>query len=935
MTTEDLAVVRVTFTDFEDLQTRLILLPRVEEQGVGAIVASYSPAVQTPPTSDTHSGDEDEPDANFPEPDDPNPNLLGHCLVGLGESPTLAASPVGDKSTTPPFQDRDFSAILAEIRLAEIPLQLLFSKLPTVEEQEKDNTDSGGFREEKKCETDDMSATKVSQDVSNTSWSSSGSGSSASTALSEDGDGENSHENDDPAATASQSSLLTDRLSSWTTRMRASAQLAATEAANSAASISTAVATAAKERSKANARLAAVETTTTPGKNSVLPQGKYRIFVQTSSGAFLPVEEAVSATRSPSPASEIRVTNSSLLLVRISATQSCPARGCSFQWYRSHATSSNNGDIDCTWTILNGAINAAFQPSATEVGYRLRCVVIAEENDEEDSETSDSTDGVSPPIPKVIVCETPAAVFADLPLFNGARQALVRGSQFGGLMGKGKAEGRVFRLRVELAFPQKKSTDIARPVTSGITIYQVCGSTAEPMHPVDEPLTAAMIRCDYSHPKAFELTFPTGLPESASMVSALCTEGRFQLQAPNRLARESLLLTIGIANFDGKPVDLNASTILFGGEEDNVLSSDSVHVQPPSVASIVAEPVADNGAFEHIKSDHAGQIASIKIGHAAQVTSLKTDHASQVSSLKNDHVSQMSALERAHAAYVSSLKREHATLVSSHESTLVSQSEKVTELEKAVRTLQNEKALLSAAVEARESKLSKMAELQESCDQLTVKVQQQNAIRSNVDDANRRYQDVFSKLESVAKSESDCKVELDKSQTEVVALHDRIQAEKSNTDACKSELEAQQIKIQKLIAERNSYKQKGDSLSKEIGRICKNGRTIRHVEKIIVDDAARRDEVNSLREQKHKALEDLQHYRTAFDQSRMAQKMAGMDHDSAKVLERNAELERLLSELTEFLQAKEMQLETYKQVNDALQVEIRDLAKVNMSKNDI
>jgi D-hexose-6-phosphate mutarotase len=42
-----------------------------------------------------------------------------------------------------------------------------------------------------------------------------------------------------------------------------------------------------------------------------------------------------------------------------------------------------------------------------------------------------------------------------------------------------------------------------------------------------------------------------------------------------------------------------------------------------------------------------------------------------------------------------------------------------------------------------------------------------------------------------------------------------------------------------------------------------------------------------------------------------------------------------LSERSEYVSAKEMQLETYKQVDDALQVEIRDLAKANMSKNDI
>jgi hypothetical protein len=92
-----------------------------------------------------------------------------------------------------------------------------------------------------------------------------------------------------------------------------------------------------------------------------------------------------------------------------------------------------------------------------------------------------------------------------------------------------------------------------------------------------------------------------------------------------------------------------------------------------------------------------------------------------------------------------------------------------------------------------------------------------------------------------------------------------------------AELEAQQMKIQKLIAGRNSYNQKGDSLSKESGRVCRNGRTIRDVGKIHFDDPSRREEVNSLSEQKRKALEDLQHYRTAYEQSRTAQKMAGMD----------------------------------------------------------
>lgn len=34
---------RLVFDDFVDLQTRLVLLPRIEEEGVEAVVAMYTP----------------------------------------------------------------------------------------------------------------------------------------------------------------------------------------------------------------------------------------------------------------------------------------------------------------------------------------------------------------------------------------------------------------------------------------------------------------------------------------------------------------------------------------------------------------------------------------------------------------------------------------------------------------------------------------------------------------------------------------------------------------------------------------------------------------------------------------------------------------------------------------------------------------------------
>jgi hypothetical protein len=830
--------VKVIFKDFEAVQTRLILLPLDEQHGLGAIVAEYT---ATDHDDDNDHDNGDEPDAELETststPEQERLNLSGFSLVGLEESSSLKvpdAMPSQDTDAAheqETWKEKEFSAILGLLRQAEPPLNLLFERsIDSDDADESESSHDEGFEEEKKSDAEETTSDSVSTISA-------------------------SPEKDE-SEPAPQSSLLTDRLSSWTTRMRVSSVQLAAEAASSAASLSSAVATAAKERSKASNQSATQSI-------SESPLGDYHLFLQSSSGAFLPVQP-MSSSSSASASSELRVTNSSLLLVRRSATQPCPARGCLFQWYRSTNTTD--------WTILEGATYAAFQPSATDVGHRLRCVVTIEDDENEESGSEDEGDKE----PQRIVCEMPDTVSAALALFNGARQALVRGAQFGGLHGKGNAEGRTFRIKVEMVYPQNQDTN-TKKVASAVTIYQVSGSTAEPMHPVDEPIVGVSAECDYSHPKAFALTFPTGIPESASMVSALCMNGSFQLEAPNRLARESLLLTLGIANCTLKPADLNATTILYGREDK------------PSQAAVVAPPAASTAPEVAVADDEA-------------IDQLKSDHAVQVSSL---------------------------------ESCVEAQSDKITELEKAVRTLTNEKALLSAAVEARESKLAKMEELQKSFDEMAVRIKEQDAIRSDLDEAGRRYEDVSAKLESVSKSESDCKVSLDQSQKEGVDLKEQLKTEEKKTSAIKSEIEAQQMKIQKLIAERNSYKQKGDSLSKEIGLVCRNGRTIRDVEKILVDDIPRRELVKLLREQKRKALEDLQHCRTAFDQSRMAQKIAGVDHDTTKVLERNVQLEHLLSELTEYLSAKEMQLETFKQVNDALQTEIRDLAKANMSKNDI
>ena len=308
---------------------------------------------------------------------------------------------------------------------------------------------------------------------------------------------------------------------------------------------------------------------------------------------------------------------------------------------------------------------------------------------------------------------------------------------------------------------------------------------------------------------------------------------------------------------------------------------------------------------------------------------------------RTDHQSTQQALLEAQNQWQADQVTHQAQTQEWHKTTLAfecernAQSQTIAALEKTQRTLQNEKDLLTAAVEARDSKLAKMATLQASLDRAMEKLQRTEEFENELDVSNQKVEQAQIEIDRVRASEATGRLALEQGQAQIVALQQQLQLEQTKTASHQSELEKEQMKIQKLKAERNNYKQKGDSLAKEMARVCRHGLTIREVEKILADDVTRREEVALLREQKRQAVEQVEHFRTAYEQSLSVQKLAGLDHDVGKLLERNAELERLLSELTEYLNAREMQLGTLKQVNEALQSEIRGLAKASMSDHDV
>jgi len=1115
--TEVAAVRKVRFEGYEDFSARMMLLPRVEEEGRGAVVESFRSSntcaaftsscneddLETNPSLDSVELNPFSDDDGEGSSDTSTAKIVGCELIALERHWSTASAsdcvnedepePVvededddgsGDDdqgeeeareedkerkqeptkvTTTVELRDLEFSSILAAIRESPAPIILCFSK-PSIDEREPDeprskvheavasslgggNTaDACSFQEEKKCDAGDT-LVGVEQALSALSFreangeGSRNDGAENVTPTVEGGDGSS------PSSPRSSgnNSLLSD-LSSWTSRMRglkeaSSLSYAQQLAADAAASI----ATAAKERLSSPSPQPAQPAQTSPPQSKPKRRQRSRmavddvggLYLHTSLGAWLSLHSLSSSSVAPtgSPPSELRLTNASMVAARRSETEPCPATSkFTFQWYRSRgrppnkegnsrsandsrvtvATSPKCGDTMDDWILLDGANNAAFQPSAAEVGHRLRCVVTAGYDSDDDAAGPDEEEE---DFDNRIICDTQDPVRAAAPLLNGARQALVRGAQFGGLVGLGASQGRSFLLKVEMAIDAA-----TKHPTSAVTIYQVSDRTAEPIH--EHPIRGVTAKVgDYSNPKILQLVFTRGIPPSAGMVEALAGDtGVMELQTPSRVARESLLLALGIANYCGEPVDLDSATMLYEspskrsvlekvrnsddtnesketeivsdgssscsgvveeGDSSSLRPAEGVDSQTPELVTVARRfmmsnkpPLASsssdaNRAHKRSLSLDPGEYSQVKeleqelkelkskferknkvcselqrqLGQTGKDLSKSQqrvaycEHSLNKQSVEKQNLQQSLRLaEKRVSSYEEAqrkLKIDYENKAEVAASTMSAQSLKIAELKKTVRNLQNEKAVLSAAVEARESKLGKMEALQRSFDKLSVKIAENESLREQIEEGSKRYKSMCVELEAAKELDKKRAEELEKTRSQVKELTQRLEEEQAKSNSHHTEHGALQVKIQKLISERNSYKQKGDSLSKEIGRVCRNGRTVRDVEKIIADDASRQQEVELLRDQKRKALDDLEHYRTAYEQLRAAQDMAGVDQDASKVLERIAELERLLSDLTEYVSAKEMQLDTYKQVNEALQSEIRDLAKVNMSKNDV
>ena len=158
------------------------------------------------------------------------------------------------------------------------------------------------------------------------------------------------------------------------------------------------------------------------------------LFLQTSSGKCIPLKEDSYGPRkrqneddkSSGPNDKRRrnlfrknppkITNTSVLVIRTSSTQACPSQGYTYQWYRSKVPGNNDASQslnDNIWFNIDGAKRVFFQPSVTDVGFRVKCIINIENPPKKYLTDMEA-------LPLVVICESPCEVESDKVLFDAA-----------------------------------------------------------------------------------------------------------------------------------------------------------------------------------------------------------------------------------------------------------------------------------------------------------------------------------------------------------------------------------------------------------------------------------------------------------------------------------------------------------------------------------
>ena len=600
------------------------------------------------------------------------------------------------------------------------------------------------------------------------------------------------------------------------------------------------------------------------------------IFIQTPSGFDLVQNEAL-----PS------ITNNSVISVRLTKDRTCPVgkNGYAFQWYRSNLDGvirdafmqSFDGESNYKalsgWCLLRGACYAAYQPSVSDSGRQLLCIIKHEDI--------------------LQCCYLPCIVVLEQALLDSAKKSIFGGQRtmsFGNLQGLDDLYH--YRLKIDVY----SNDDFIS--SSSISLDKVTGGSVDESYNDKERITHFRVDSDPAKPRLFDLTcFP---------------RGRLRLDAANRKSRESLVLALGLANFKGRLSSLTTETALFPSCE----SEDTIHAEnelsPPDKHSLLAAKLTE---MNHLLLSKDFAIAKLQralvdsdAGKRKMEIELQTCRDAE-RHLKN-------ALQK--------LESQASVQARAIEDLRKSQTETVLGHERTVKALNNEKAVLQAAIDARDGKIdgltSQLSELAKRSSLQTEQLSSTENLKRNLIQAHERYSLAERIIANKKEKENELNLELATAKATASKYEFDCRVLKSTASKCESD-------CKKLKMERNSLRQRAEGLSKEMLRMSKknlacleNEKLKTAIQELKLENNYFLEQLEVVKSERKDAFEKLQATYVAHQQSVRFQRSSFIDvaNGSCALDHRISELESVIASMTDYLSAKDMQIETLKQVNEVI-----------------
>jgi hypothetical protein len=659
--------------------------------------------------------------------------------------------------------------------------------------------------------------------------------------------------------------------------------------------------------------------------------GQCNIFLQTPSG-FVQLDKtqtqqtsSSSFLFSPQKHCTTSVTNMSVITVRLSEEKACPVgkNAYKFQWYRSKIEYKRDVKSSVTeWYPLSGACYAAYQPSVSDVGYLLSCGV-------------EIGEGVTQR------CISPLPVTTDQSLFDSAKSTLLKSdsentASFGSLK---DTSGNVFRLR--LYVETKNDSDSIS--CSFIHIDKMVDGSFQPIHEESIQLSDVKARADSSRPRAFELHF-SSLPSSDLLTMLESCNNCLQLDATNRNARESLLVALGFAGFTGSLSSLSTDTTLLPSSID---IDDPTQENKEQSHDISAKSTESSLPWTEMRSTSSKNLYAIQL--EAQVQDMRSDlEAKAVLIAKLQQKLTASCDEKKRIEKEMSLTRSKTEALSKCQEEVKERDRLISDQERTIKSLNNEKAVLAAGIEARDGKINsqveKIKDLEQSLAAAQRKVEEERkhgadeAMKKLEADKAKKDAETAAVIAEMKKEEGQFQEELNLAQSIIEDLNQKYATTKDSASRSTKELDQARSEIKKLKMERNSLRHKNDGLAKEMAKMSnKPGneaeiRTLTQtIKKLQLHNSQLQNDATVLRSEKRSLQDELQATRLAHHQSakyiaeQSRNDLMSPSKKKASDDSRYEELETVISDLTEHLDAKEMQINTLKQINEALVKEIDEV----------